>query len=397
MPGAEAGQLALTAELIRILMPVMAFGGLAAILGVVLHSRGHFVAPVLGWCLFNLGIIGGVLLTARSAAPDIRGAAWGAVAGAAAMLLLQAAVTARALWQEPAGKPPTEPAPDWPPLRRFGAGAVGGLAGYLLLEITCGAASYRSAESVAAFRQSDRLLYLPLGLIAAPLVNAAFPVLCRPEEESLFRQRLADTLTALVFLLAPAAALIFLAAPELVRLAYGRGAFEAAAIERTAALLRVMALGLPLAGAQWLFLRALLVRPRLAPLAALTAGLLTVHLAASLAAARSSDAALAAALVGGQLLLLVGTIRLLPPEFRLEAAAYRWSVISAGASVLMGAGAALGLALLPNAGALARLGLGTALFSGGYALLCLAVGHPILTALQRWTRSRGRSALGVER
>ena len=225
-------------------------------------------------------------------------------------------------------------------------------------------------------------------------LSAAFPALCGPDQGDTFRERLSDTTLLLTFLLLPITAGILVAAPEIVRVAYGRGAFDAEAVARTTQLLRILSLGLPCMAVQQLMLRALLAQSRATGLSRLTSAVLALHLLASAVVLAYGVGALAIVHSAAQLILAAGTLALLPSACRPVPATYGMM----GRTLLLAGGFGLAalavwslllhrvsiplLYFLPAAGVLFSI----------YVAACGAVGHPVARAwvsgLKRLTVNR---------
>ncbi|NSW53179.1 MAG: murein biosynthesis integral membrane protein MurJ [Anaerolineae bacterium] len=86
-PGFSPEQQALTARLLRILMPAAVIFGASGLFMGILNSHQHFLLPALAPSLYQVGIILGVLLLAPSM--GIMGLAWGTLLGAGLHLLVQ--------------------------------------------------------------------------------------------------------------------------------------------------------------------------------------------------------------------------------------------------------------------------------------------------------------------
>jgi len=109
-------------------------------------------------------------------------------------------------------------------------------------------AAWLAAGSVVVLSYSDKVCGLVLGLTAAPASDALFPffaeAVAKRHWRGVRRQMLASAGTVLLFAIPMALALMALA-PWIVRLLFQRGAFDAAAVERVAGVLRFSALQIP--------------------------------------------------------------------------------------------------------------------------------------------------------
>lgn len=86
-PGFAPEQQALTAHLLRILMPTTIIFGASGLFMGILNSHQKFLLPALAPSMYQLGIIAGVLLFSPSLGID--GLAWGTLAGAGLHFLVQ--------------------------------------------------------------------------------------------------------------------------------------------------------------------------------------------------------------------------------------------------------------------------------------------------------------------
>ncbi len=85
----DSATVALTAEMLRITFPYLAFISMTALAGAVLNTYRHFGLPALTPVLHNLGVIAGMLLLAKLLAVPEKALAWGVLgAGALQMLVL---------------------------------------------------------------------------------------------------------------------------------------------------------------------------------------------------------------------------------------------------------------------------------------------------------------------
>lgn len=85
--GKDSTTVALTAEMLRITFPYLAFISMTALAGAVLNTYRHFGLPALTPVLHNLGVIAGMLILGKLLAVPEKALAWG-VLGAGALQLL---------------------------------------------------------------------------------------------------------------------------------------------------------------------------------------------------------------------------------------------------------------------------------------------------------------------
>lgn len=105
-------------------------------------------------------------------------------------------------------------------------------------------ASMVGSGAISILFFADRLIQLPLALVGTAAGSAALPYLAEAGEE----KRLAildDALGQVWMVIFPTVVGLWLLAPDLVAVVYGHGRFDVADVGRVAAVLRIIALGLP--------------------------------------------------------------------------------------------------------------------------------------------------------
>src|SRR4030095_12078812 len=83
------GQVALTAQMIRIVFPYILFVSLVSLAGGVLNVYRRFAIPAFTPVLLYVAIIGAALFLAAHADPPIMALAWGVLIGGVAQLVFQ--------------------------------------------------------------------------------------------------------------------------------------------------------------------------------------------------------------------------------------------------------------------------------------------------------------------
>lgn len=206
-PHFPADKMRLLVDLTRVMFPAVCFTALAGLTGGALNSYQHFLAPALGPIFYNLAIIGGAFWLGPHF--GIKGMAVGVVAGAIGNFLIQ-----------------------WSFLRQFSHGryrlgqidlanpgfrrmlklmipALLGLsATQANLWITNVMASSLPEGSITALRFANRLIQLPIGIFAAGVATAFFPLLSRlsvQKEMEGFKDTLSLALRSIFFIMIPAA------------------------------------------------------------------------------------------------------------------------------------------------------------------------------------------------
>lgn len=224
--GFDAPTRALTVDLLRftLIQPLLlGIGGLAK---ATLESFERFGIPALGANLYNLGIIGGALLSPWL---GVYGLAFGIVVGAALFLIIQipsllqlgAHYTMRA-WLDTTGVRQVA--------RLIGPRLFGQAVWQINLIAVASFASLASPGSVAANGYALQLMLLPHGLLALSVGTVIFPQLARLHangEHTAFREQALSALRAVLFVAIPASAILGVLATPVVRLLFERGAFTA--------------------------------------------------------------------------------------------------------------------------------------------------------------------------
>lgn len=260
--GGLAEKNALTLSLIVIMFPYMLLICLTALHGATLNSLRHFLVPAL--CPAILNVVWMIALLFLYRIPDkpllVRyiGAAI-VVAG-----LVQFCYVAHAVWKLGFRPLPLGPAAHpsiGATMRLMGPAALGMAIVQLnvlldkLIAYTCVPGD--GAPAVIYF--ADRLLEFPLSLIGIALGTAVFPELAEMAAQN-DRKKYADTILRAVrgalYLAIPAAIGLFVMRKPIVRLLFKQGAFDAAAVERTSAVVGYYAFAVVFSSAYHLLVRA---------------------------------------------------------------------------------------------------------------------------------------------
>ncbi|MFO7877505.1 MAG: murein biosynthesis integral membrane protein MurJ [Desulfovermiculus sp.] len=234
-------------QLVRICFPYILFISAVALSMGVLNSLGHFLAPALAPCFLNISLILAALTGVWAGLSVPVCLAWGVLAAGAVQWLIQLpALHARGMfWRG-----------QWslfhPGVRRV-AGlmlpTVFGAAVYQLnVALNTVLASFLAQGSISFLYYADRLVQFPLGVFGLAVSTAALPSLSSllaQNRKAEFVQTLHTTVNLLLFISLPATAgLIGLNLP-LIDVLFGRGAFDASAVQATSAALVGYSLGLP--------------------------------------------------------------------------------------------------------------------------------------------------------
>ncbi len=244
VPGFAGEVASLTAGLVRILLPVMIFTGLASLFSGLLNANQIFGLPAFSNSVNNIFIIAAAVLL--GSAFGIYGLAAGTVAAAAAMAAVQLPALVKAGFS-------LRPYLDirHPGVRKVFALALPSAAGItvnqLNVYVTGVLASWLPEGSISALSYADRLVQFPVSLFVLALGTAVFPALSEraaANDRAAFAATLAGSLKAVVFAIVPVAAGAAVLHYPVVALIYRRGAFDERAVELTSSALLFYSLGL---------------------------------------------------------------------------------------------------------------------------------------------------------
>lgn len=389
----DAALRTLAADLTRLTLPAVAAFGLAGLASAVLAARERVVALALAPLATNATLIAVLLAApARIADPERLAAVLAASVGAAGFV--QLAVVAVAL-RRAGGIALVRP--------RLGKRARAALAGLLpaliaaahveLILLAATQVASFTPGAVARLYYAERLVQLPLGLVAAAAASVLLPRIAsrhRAGDAAGFvaAQNRALELAALVA--CPAAAALVVLDEAIVAVLFGRGAFGPADVAATAAILSGLAVGLPIAAAAKVLQQGGFARERARP------GLIAT--AVGVAATLAAGAALAPAL-GPLGIGLAASCGLAAYALVLAIAARRaegWApdlrLADRVPRILVAAGAMAVWLLL-----LERSGLATALGEAGALAVACATGAAVYAAAALATRAVQRADLAAFR
>lgn len=243
--GFDAATAALASSLTRVLMTTVLFAGLAAFLSQILLSYRRFVIVGVSGTVNNLVFIAALVLFGQRY--GVQAAAVGLALAYAAEAVIQLPV----LWRYRAlyRRSVDFAHPGFHELSRLS----------LPLFVTAGSlqvqrvterlfASFLAPGSLSALSFANLLVEAPRAALLQPLQKTMVPQLtelvARGRLDVLSR-RLFQYLRILLFVTVPAAAGVIVISDLIVRLAYQRGAFDAAAVALTSSALRFYAIGVP--------------------------------------------------------------------------------------------------------------------------------------------------------
>lgn len=241
----NAGQVALTADLLRImLLSTVIFGASGLVMG-ILNAHQIFLFPALAPAMYSFGWIAGALLLAPTL--GIYGLAWGTVIGAGLHLLVQLPTLLRL----PARNYQLTLGLDMPAVREVGRLMAPRLVGVAVVQlnflINTILASQQPEGSLTGITLAFTLMYMPEAAIAQSVAIAALPTfsaqVARGRLDEM-RAALAASLRGVLLLALPASLGLVLLRTSLVALIYQRGEFSEASTRLVAWALLWYGLGL---------------------------------------------------------------------------------------------------------------------------------------------------------
>lgn len=263
-PGQREQEQEQTATLMRLLAPVILFNGLLGASSALLVTKGRFAAVGLGATFSNIPVLLGLLLVPGATVEQV---ALLLVAGYALQAIFLFFAATRGRLRISSLLPPKGPersvfmqdlrgvvvvAP--PIVISLGMANLSGI-------VDMAFCSLISTGAPAAFDKAFRLVLLPYGVFALAIGIVALPGLSRAVGHATrFDQEVARAVRLQAVVLVPLAVIIGVVAPDLVRIAYERGEFDARSSALTAnaligAAVALPALGLSLVGTRAWFAR----------------------------------------------------------------------------------------------------------------------------------------------
>lgn len=251
-PGFQASKRMFTIELTQWMFPFIFLVGITSFWVALLHIKRHFATPALGPVMLNLGIIS-CALSLRwlfPASQAIKAMAIGVLVGGVLQLILQ-------IWA--LQKQHISIIPNWKPshpaIREVAllmAPTLLGLGVYQLnLLISRALASLLPAGSVTYIYYSDRLMELPLGVIAVAFATVNLPTLAAKAEAQQwddFHKTMVSGIRGVLFLCVPAAFGLFMLREPIIMTLFQRGKFSYLDTMQTVHVFAPAAFGLIFAG-----------------------------------------------------------------------------------------------------------------------------------------------------
>ncbi|MCB9983233.1 MAG: murein biosynthesis integral membrane protein MurJ [Rhodospirillales bacterium] len=230
----------------RITFPYLLLMSLTALLGGVLNARGRFAPFAFAPVLFNLCLIGALLLSGYFESAGYALSFGVLLSGALQLVWLL--VAARRAGVHLRFKRPVFDLKIKRVCKLMGPGVIGAGVMHINLFADMIIASFLSAGSISYLYYADRLNQLPLGVVGIAVGTALLPMLSKAlakgdmeESRDLFNRALEMCL----LLALPAAAALMVIPGELITVLFERGRFDSADSAATTSVLQAYALGLP--------------------------------------------------------------------------------------------------------------------------------------------------------
>ncbi len=243
----DGGRFDLASDMVRITFPYLGFISLTAFAGAVLNSQHRFAIPAFTPVLLNLSLIAAVLFATDLFATPVYALAWGVLVAGFLQLAFQAPALQRLGLLLAPRVSSTHPGARQvgklllPAVFAASVSQINALVDTML-------ASTLIAGSISWLYYSDRLLELPIGLVAVALGTVLLPNLSRLEARGArveFSETVDWGMRMGVLLGLPAAAALYALAIPLVATIYLRGALTPLDAAMAALSLQAFAVGLP--------------------------------------------------------------------------------------------------------------------------------------------------------
>lgn len=241
-PGFDAGQTALAARLMRLVLLQTLVSSTSGIVMSALQAHQHFLLPAAAPICYTLGRIAGALWLAPHW--GIFGLAWGGLAGTVGHFLVQVPglIHYRARWWPALRHPDLRVV-----LRLMGPRVLGLGATYLNFVLPTFLGSRLAGGAISAYEYGWRLMQFPETIVGTALGLTVFPTLAERAnagDRDGLRRTACWALRLVLALAVPAAVGLLVLGRPLTTLFFQRGAFDAAATDRVVWALQFFALGL---------------------------------------------------------------------------------------------------------------------------------------------------------
>lgn len=259
-PGFDPETARTAAALMRIMLPSLLFMGLGMLFSGILNGEKRFALAASGPGLINVVVIAGILTLGRPL--GIRGVALATLLGFAGYFLLL-------LWgvRRQGFSPTLGPHRSDPAVRGVLASilpvALSVSVSQVLLAVSRFFASGLDPGSISALDYANRIMNLPLGILAAAVVTATFPLLsegAQGDQGEVFSRTFRKGFQTIAFFVIPVSFGMMVLREPLVRVLYQRGAFGPAATATTSQVLFFFSLALAGFAANMMMTRAFYAR-----------------------------------------------------------------------------------------------------------------------------------------
>ncbi len=243
-PGFDESVAALTVELVRLILPLMIFAGLASLFSGLLNANNIFGLPAFSNSVNNIFIIISAFTLGRMY--GIHGLALGTVLAMIAMALVQFPALIKIGFRLNMSLDLRHPGVRKVYYLALPA-ALGVAVNQANVYINGVLASWLPEGSISALSYAERLVQFPVSLFVLALGTAVFPTLSARAAEGnreALSGALLNSLKAIIICIVPAGLGLMALSLPIVTLVYKRGAFDQQAVEMTAAALLFYAIGL---------------------------------------------------------------------------------------------------------------------------------------------------------
>jgi putative peptidoglycan lipid II flippase len=248
VPGYPAAEQAKVISLTRIMLLQPLILGIGTVATAILSSRRQFLLPALAIAVYNLGIIGGLLVSLAVPGVGIYGPTCGILAAAA----LQVLVLGFGLVREGVSYSLTWDIRNsglWEALRMLGPNALSvTIASFAVVLDTAFISYYPDRNSLAAQHNAHLLFALPVTLVGLVIAQAALPYMSLQAAKARYfrlRQTILAVVGGSVLLSVPCALFLYLLGRPMIRILFQHGAFTHHATALTTLALIGYAVGLP--------------------------------------------------------------------------------------------------------------------------------------------------------
>ena len=243
----NAGQMQLTADLLRITFPYIFFIALVAFAGGILNSFQQFAVPAFTPVLLNICLIASVFFLAPYFDEPLMGLAWGvAIAGVAQLLIQFPSLLKLDLMPRPKIKQGHEGVKKI--IKLMIPAIFGSSVAQINLLLDTVIASFLVTGSVTWLYYSDRLLEFPLGVLGIAIATVILPTLSQQHARASteqFNQTLNWALRLVTLITIPACIGLFIMAGPILSSLFEYGRFTASDTYLSSLSLMAYMLGLP--------------------------------------------------------------------------------------------------------------------------------------------------------